>query len=55
MKEEKIHMSKRIMVTIPDSLYKQLKSMGLNHESDSELIRIALEILLYDRLKKGKK
>jgi len=48
-------MSKRIMVTIPNALYKKIKNLGINHESDSELIRIALEILLYEKRKEKKR
>lgn len=55
IKNIKKFMSKRILLTIPDTLYKKLKNLGINHESDSELIRIALEILLYKKDERNKK
>jgi len=40
-------MAKRITTTIPTSLFKELKDMGFHYESDSELIRLALERLVF--------
>jgi hypothetical protein len=45
-------MSKRLLLTIPDSLWKKLKLLGIPHENDSELIRNALIILTYERNRK---
>lgn len=47
MKSKKISMAKRITTTIPTSLYKELKNMGFHYESDSELVRLSLERLVF--------
>ncbi len=48
MKKNNKVMSKRVLVTIPDSLYEKLKKKGISHETDAELLRNALLLYIGD-------